>query len=141
MNRKSIGTQALSTVLSKKKNIEIFEKVINKLSVTDEDYIRNIYQFIGDTILKTFPLTDEIRRVKNGKIGWKHPMYNTVQEKLDEHDSFIVHPFEVVEGINKCNRCQSMKTYSYSKQTRSSDESTTVFCTCAICGLSWTISG
>ncbi len=42
--------------------------------------------------------------------------------------------------IMECNKCNSKKVISYSKQTRGGDESTTVYCTCVNpkCGFKWT---
>ena len=56
---------------------------------------------------------------------------------MEEYDSFLIKPFEVDEGVLECNKCGSNKTFSYSKQTRSGDEATTVFATCSNCGTSW----
>lgn len=59
--------------------------------------------------------------------------------KIDEHDRFLVKPFEVDEGVLECGKCNSNRTISYTKQTRSGDESTTVFATCYDCNNSWKI--
>ena len=37
-------------------------------------------------------------------------MYKGVRDRLDEHDEFIVTPFEVIESILECGKCKSKKT-------------------------------
>ena len=59
--------------------------------------------------------------------------------KLDEIDDFLVNPFEVDEGVLDCHKCGSNKTFSYTKQTRGGDESTTVFVVCSKCKSRWKI--
>ena len=61
------------------------------------------------------------------------------QNKIKEYNSFILKPFEVDEGVLTCNKCGSNKTYSYTKQTRSGDEATTVFAICSNCNARWTV--
>ena len=59
------------------------------------------------------------------------------KDKIKEEESFIITPFEIEEGVLECGKCGSKKTYSYTKQTRSGDESTTVFAVCYKCSRSW----
>jgi DNA-directed RNA polymerase subunit M/transcription elongation factor TFIIS len=140
MDRKTIGTKVLSTIMTKPKNVQIFLKYIDKLSKTDEDFVKNLYQISGDVISKELPLTELIKEVKNRNIGWKHRIYNDIKSKLDEHDDFIINPFEIIESVIECRKCGSKKTFSYSKQCRSSDESATLFVTCAVCHNKWSQS-
>lgn len=79
--------------------------------------------------------------IKDRKIGWDSPVYKKVASRMAEHDEFLVNPVEVVEGVSKCEKCGSMKTYSIAKQVRSSDEGTSVFCRCSVCGNRWVHSG
>lgn len=41
------------------------------------------------------------------------------------------------DSIFKCSRCKSRKVYHYQMQTRSADESMTVYCTCTECKKVW----
>lgn len=43
-------------------------------------------------------------------------------------------------SIFKCSRCKSRKVYHYQMQTRSADESMTVYCTCTECKKVWKIN-
>jgi DNA-directed RNA polymerase subunit M/transcription elongation factor TFIIS len=47
---------------------------------------------------------------------------------------------EVVDGIFSCTRCKSKKIITTSKQTRSGDESTTVFAMCSVCKNKWIVN-
>ena len=140
MDRKTIGLKVLSTIMSKQKNIQIFQKYIEKVSKTDADFVTHLYQLTGDVLSKKIPLTKLITQIKEKKIGWKHPTYDEIKTKIDEHDDFILNPFEIVESVINCGKCGSKKTFSYSKQTRSSDESATLFVTCATCNHHWSQS-
>jgi DNA-directed RNA polymerase subunit M/transcription elongation factor TFIIS len=160
------GKQALSKVLVNQKNIDVIEKFLyltidkeyqkqladkslKKLSddpVEDDDddeillwqlYKRGIFQIIGDIIEKT-KLKPILENIKNDKLLWNHNCYKEKKFELKEHDDFIVTPFEVAEGVLQCGRCKSWRTYSYSKQCRSSDESTSVLAQCMGCNNKWT---
>ena len=56
-------------------------------------------------------------------------------------DDYLTKPFEVVDGVVTCPKCQGMKTWSVQKQTRSSDEPMTTFSRCALCNHQWSYSG
>ena len=43
----------------------------------------------------------------------------------------------MVEGNLTCPKCKSRKIHRIEKQTRSADESATVFCYCSECGKRW----
>lgn len=47
---------------------------------------------------------------------------------------------EKKKGLNKCKRCQSWYVEAFSMQTRSADESCTIFCECSDCGNRWKIN-
>ena len=44
------------------------------------------------------------------------------------------------DSIFQCSRCKSKKVYHYQMQTRSADESMTVYCTCTECKKVWKIN-
>jgi DNA-directed RNA polymerase subunit M/transcription elongation factor TFIIS len=141
MTEKNIyGTLALSKIIKNKSNIDIFEKNINKLSSSEDDYKRNIYQLAGDILnSKSLSLQNKLKEIKENKIGWNHPVYNDIKNKLKEQDDYILNPFSVTEGVITCFRCKSTKTISYNKATRSSDEGITVHVTCSVCYNKWTM--
>ena len=88
-------------------------------------------------ILDKVKLKDIIHRVKNKIYGINSDDFKDIQDKIKEEESFIITPFEIEEGVLECGKCGSKKTYSYTKQTRSGDESTTVFAVCCNCNNSW----
>jgi DNA-directed RNA polymerase subunit M/transcription elongation factor TFIIS len=70
-------------------------------------------------------------------LGWSHPAFDDVRVRLEEEKAFIANPISVDEGVMECRRCKSKKTYSYSKQVRSSDEGFTTFIWCTECNAQW----
>lgn len=141
------GKLALSKVLTKEQNIRVIEKNIYDMSVQtcieDEDvpeaYIRNLYQIIGD-IINGKKLKDILASIKAAKIGWEHNSFQEMILKQQEQDDFIINPFEVEEGVLECN-CGSRRVFSYSKQSRSCDESTSTYAQCMACKTKWVYSG
>ncbi len=74
-----------------------------------------------------------------GSLGYDHPSFAAVARAIDEQNHFLAKPFEIAEGVLKC-KCGSIRVFSYTKQTRSADEATTVFAQCAECKRKWTES-
>lgn len=143
------GIKALGTILKQPQNIKTIEKWINQTSLKnnpddpdlwEKEYSRNVYQVIGD-LLSNKPLKDILGDIKTSNIGWKHPFFKNISDRILEHDEFIVNPFEVIEGITECGKCHSKRTYTYQKQVRSCDESSTTFAQCMNCNTRWTYSG
>lgn len=62
------------------------------------------------------------------------PIFNDTRQRLSEEMEFMDNPTEIEDGVVECGRCKSLKTVSYSKQTRASDEGASVFVTCVTCG-------
>ncbi|GHV49493.1 hypothetical protein AGMMS49579_01350 [Spirochaetia bacterium] len=56
--------------------------------------------------------------------------------KEEEEIEYLECPPIIEEGVLKC-KCGSSKVYSFSKQTRRCDESTTVFALCYVCKNKW----
>jgi DNA-directed RNA polymerase subunit M/transcription elongation factor TFIIS len=80
-------------------------------------------------------------RIKAGKIGWLHPILENDIMDVDEMRDYMQSPLEVEEGVIECGKCKSKRVFSYQKQTRGCDESSTTFAQCAKCGKQWTYSG
>lgn len=150
MTFRSKGIEALSKVLSIEKNIKTIEELIFKVSkdscqntddINIEDiYIEYIYQVIGDICSKKFTMKFIAQNIKENKLGFNHHSFDDIRSKQKEQDDYLICPFDVQEGVMQCNKCDSKKVISYSKQTRGGDEGTTVFCTCVNpkCGFKWT---
>jgi DNA-directed RNA polymerase subunit M/transcription elongation factor TFIIS len=148
-----LGYNSLSIVLKSSKNINIFEKnihisakyFITNTTQTVDNTIDNqleklynwfIYQTIGSILKNSDKLQIILKQIKNNQLGWSHPIFNLYKQQLNEHDDFVVNPFEVVEGVTTC-KCGSKRTFTHPIQNRSCDESTSTKCMCMACGDSW----
>ena len=144
MNREK-AILALSSVLKQPKNCEVFEKYIYNYVISKEQseeiYYWYIYQTIGLIIQDISNMKNTLKLVKQGKMGWENPIYDSVSSKIQEHDEYIVKPFDVVEGVAQCGKCGSKKTWSIAKQMRSGDEGTSTISRCVECGHHWVYSG
>jgi DNA-directed RNA polymerase subunit M/transcription elongation factor TFIIS len=155
MSYRDQGKTALGTVLNKEQNIRIIEKYVYNTSarVAEDDeemeemYKRHLYQTIGD-ILNGENLKDTLLKIQSGKLGWEHPAFKEMKNRMEEQDGFIENPFEVAEGVFECKaidkngkKCGSKRVLSYTKQCRSSDEPESIFATCCACGSKWTYNG
>jgi hypothetical protein len=95
-----------------------------------------LYEIIVD--LSIHPnLRTQLDMIGHGMVLWDHPNLRVVRETFQEQDAFIECPPEIEEGIIECKKCRSKKTFSFSKQTRRGDESTTVFVRCSKCSFSF----
>jgi|32_taG_2_1085360.scaffolds.fasta_scaffold41423_2 DNA-directed RNA polymerase subunit M/transcription elongation factor TFIIS len=135
------GKKLLATVLNIQTNIDILEKKINLLAKNERDYMFMIYQTVTDINQNKSTLTSISKRLSSGQVGWRHPVFDDLNDEFHEIYEFIKNPFEVVEGIFTCNKCNSKRVFSYQKQTRACDESATTFAQCSNCGAKWTYSG
>lgn len=140
---RSTGSQSLRTVLKQESNIKILEKYIHKNAENSDNYESTynkiLYQSIGD-IITNKSLKDIVKNIKNNMVGWNHPVYSDIKNKIEEHDEFIINPFEVEEGVTTC-RCGSGRVFTYQKQCRASDEPMTTFAKCVACKAQWSYSG
>lgn len=130
--------RALSTVVKNEKNCSVLEKNIYKRS-TPETFFWHVYQIIG--AICTTSLPDALKTVKEGQLGWQAQIYKSVASKIAEFDEYLVHPFEIADGVVECIKCGSRKTWSVQKQTRASDEPMTTFSKCMQCGKAWRDGG
>lgn len=131
------GREAISTALTNKKNISVLENAIFSQTTDEQIYIRTILQATQDIRDKNVSLKQLLTSIKEGKIGWNHPCHKIRKNKLQEHDDYLNNPFEIEEGALDCPKCKSGSVHSYSQQTRSGDESTTVFAWCMKCNYKW----
>ena len=136
MSYRNNGIKILSKYLSNQKNIDVLDKCVFYYCSNRDEYLSNIYEIV-EMILDKVKLKDIIHRVKNKIYGINSDDFKDIQDKIKEEESFIITPFEIEEGVLECGKCGSKKTYSYTKQTRSGDESTTVFAVCCKCNNRW----
>ena len=102
-------------------------------------YIEYLYE-ISLQLKQNTKITPIFENLKKGKVGWNNPVFDDILRNQQEQDDFLVNPFEIEEGVQECNKCGSKRTFSYQKQTRSSDEGMTTFIQC-VCGNKWRYSG
>ena len=138
------GLNSLKTVIKQEQNIRIIEKSIHKSSQHnpqdyEKKYKRILYQTIQDITTKN-NLKNILNNINNNKTEWNHPAFTNVRNRIEEHDDFIINPFEVVEGVTTC-KCGSNRVFTYQKQTRSADEPMTTFAKCVSCKKTWSYSG
>ena len=82
-----------------------------------------------------FPkIEDLFQSIKRHKFSYSHPVFSETRALVQEEEDFIMKPPDIEEGVIQCKNCKSKKTFSYSKQTRSSDEAVTIFVRCINCG-------
>ena len=131
------GEKMLSLVLKQEQNITIFEKYITEKTENNIKKYKNLIYQTANKIKKNGNIREILKDIKSDKIFWESDIYSLFKNKQQEKDDFIKNPFEVEEGVNTCMKCGSKKTYSYTKQIRSADEGTTVFCICVMCKNRW----
>lgn len=76
----------------------------------------------------------------NHQLGLRSQYFEAYNKLKEEQDEFLNNPIDVVEGALRCFKCHSNRTITFTRQTRSSDEGTTVFVQCIACKNSWTES-
>ena len=133
---RSTGKDALGTVLTLKKNIDIIEKNIYMVSEGKIDQYQDIVMSVVTKVQNGEKLNNLLQAIKKKMIGFNADCFSEVRQSINEQHNFIENPFEVEEGVLEC-KCGSRKTISFSKQIRCGDEGTTVFAKCVTCGATW----
>lgn len=131
------GLNAIKIILNDKE-AKFLENLIHEQCDNQEEYIL-IIQEMMNLYRNKKSIDDIIQLVQQKKYLFHTDEYDNYSKKLEEIDNFLMKPFEVDEGVLTCNKCNSNKTFSYTKQTRSGDESTTVFVICSECNAKWKI--
>ncbi len=129
---------------SKKENSDILKKRIKtymeKFADKDTNEMDIAYE-VGFLLKQEKEnLKDTFDLLKNGKLFKNHPNFIDISKKMTEMDQFMDKPFEVSEGVNICNKCNSKRTLSYNRQTRSGDEGMTVYVFCIDCKFRYTMN-
>ena len=142
MDMRETGKNVLRLCIKKEKNINIMEKHI--LNICLQKKCRSCEESYNQLIISVYirikggeDLKSILKDIKDGRVLWDDPNMDEHRQKLEEQDEFLENPFEIEDGVIECNKCGSKRTYSYTKQTRSGDEATTVFSVCAKCGAKW----
>lgn len=117
------------------------EKLIQKECAGSTDDFNSILFEVALALRRGSTCDECMSLIKTKQVLWQNPNFSEILFKQREQDEFIVNPFEVEEGVLKCPKCSNMRTFSYSKQTRSADEPMTTFAQCMTCKHKWTYSG
>ena len=72
------------------------------------------------------------------KMMFENPLMSPAKEKFLVDMEIYRNKVDVVEGGEKCRRCQSDATFSTISQTRSNDEAQTIRIFCVSCSYKWT---
>jgi DNA-directed RNA polymerase subunit M/transcription elongation factor TFIIS len=130
----------LSTIFVSSKKVKAIEDMLNKQFSKDE--LNNVvYNIYGD-YLANIPIETIEEDIKKKCLNWSSSAWNEQKHAQQELDDFITTPQTVEEGVLKCDKCGSFRTFSYTKQVRSSDEGASIFVWCANdkCGARWRIN-
>ena len=119
---------------------DVSESILRVNEDLNNVYFANILQVMKHIQVDNYTVKSVTQIIKNGKLNWSHDSVKDMVSEEFEQDDFIIKPFEVEEGVVVC-KCGSKRVYSYCKQTRGGDESTTTFATCLKCKSQWTYSG
>lgn len=131
------GKETIGLYLKNVRNLEAFDKLIYDISGDDVDKYNEILLEVIEHISKKQSLKRIVEILQEEQIGYNSEYFDEIRSLQEEQDNFIIKPFEIEEGVLQCNKCNSKKTFSYSKQTRGGDEGTTVFAVCANCNARW----
>ena len=134
---RALGIKILNKVFKNQKNVTMFENLIFKMSNNSIETYNNLLLYVTNEINNKKSTKTTYSNIKKQKFGWNSDNFIENKNKIEEHDHFIMNPFQIDEGVMECGKCGSRKTYSYTKQTRSGDEATTVFAICCNCNNKW----
>ena len=119
---------------------EIFRLSFIPLSEIDKPCVKtNIeFQTIDPLNIRIKKTKEELlEEIKAGKIHWQNNYFNVMIDNEIEQDNFLIRPIEIEEGVLECKKCNSKRVFSYAKQSRSADESTSTFAECVACKYKW----
>lgn len=127
-----------SLMFVKKENTDRLVKFLKTMTKNDKDLEYLLYEIVVEYLF-TDNLNAVMENVQKKNFGWNHPNFNNIRQDFQEEDDFIQNPPSVEEGVMECTKCHSKRTFSFSKQTRRSDESATVFIRCSNCSYTYKI--
>jgi DNA-directed RNA polymerase subunit M/transcription elongation factor TFIIS len=109
------------------------ESQVNQLCQGDVEWKQYLYYELSGEMHFCHQPSVVSEMLRQHHVVWEHPNFESIQQHFKEQDDFIQNPPEIEEGVLECRRCKSKRTFSFSKQTRRSDEGTTVFARCFDC--------
>jgi DNA-directed RNA polymerase subunit M/transcription elongation factor TFIIS len=136
MTERSNAITILKTIISDEDAVNL-ESDIHSVHNEYTSYNTILYQVVGDLVDPNQTLESIRLNIKSRKVGWSHPSFKTMSDRIDEQNDFIENPFEVEEGVFQCKMCGSRRVFSYTRQDRSCDEGTSVYAQCVACKIQW----
>lgn len=126
-------------LFKKKENVDRLMGFLTKMTDNNKEEMEYLLYEIVVEYLYTDNLRQVMEQVQKRELGWDHPNFRQISQDFQEEDDFIQKPPVVEEGVMECSKCGSKRTFSFSKQTRRSDESATVFIRCSNCNHTYKI--
>jgi DNA-directed RNA polymerase subunit M/transcription elongation factor TFIIS len=131
----------IDSFCKKKENSDMLKKYISNMDIEENFDIKDIIYEVGFMIKQEkINLKTTFELLKTKKIFKNHTNFIDISKKIKEMDEFMDKPFEVTEGVNICSKCNSKRTLSYNRQTRSGDEGMTVYVFCVDCKYRYTMN-
>ena len=130
--------EAVRILFKKTDNQQRFLRFITDIGRDKEEIHYLVYEILSE-FLYVNNIQSLMEQVRRREVGFSHPSFDAIRNEFQEQDDFWENPPQVEEGIMECKRCHSKRTFSFSKQTRRSDESATVFIRCSNCDFMYKI--
>lgn len=132
-----IVERALESALNTPVNVQIFKDAI--LRGRDNDEIRDVLYEVVTHLKNGKSTKDTFKKLAKNELGFHGDAFQKQRRSQQEEDDFITSPAEIVEGVLECPRpsCGSNRTVSFTMQTSSGDEATSVWAQCADCKKIW----
>ncbi|QNH08759.1 putative protein 349L [Cricket iridovirus] len=128
----------LCKYLTNKNNISLFFNILTNIPNGDDYLFECVQHFIQMKNSNECDINDLFLKLKSQLLVWQDSSFEQFLKIEKEEDNFLESPLEVAEGAIKC-KCGSERVFSFSKQTRSGDESTSVFALCSSCKSKWVL--
>ena len=125
-------------LFKKQPNVDRLLRFLRTMAHNEQELQYLLYEVVVEYLF-TDNLHQIMEQVQKKEIGWNHPNFHQIRQEFQEEDDFIQNPPAVEEGVMECTKCHSKRTFSFSKQTRRSDESATVFIRCSNCNYTYKI--
>jgi DNA-directed RNA polymerase subunit M/transcription elongation factor TFIIS len=120
--------EILHTYVKSPKTKIMLKEYLEKISVDE-----NVQKFLLFEVFCHDGIKNIREMFKEKQFLFFHKEFAEIHHLVKEQEEFLTNPVQVEDGVIECHRCKSQKTFSYAKQTRASDEGTTVFVTCSEC--------
>lgn len=127
------AVKILKPFFREEESCQIVVRRLYKIAKKDTKYFMYlVYEFISEYTMRG-SLSVLLKSVQKEEIGWNHVLLAKEHGEYRAQDEYILNPPTLEEGVIECGKCHGRRTFSFTKQTRRADESTTVFVRCGDC--------